>query len=517
MFPSVAGALASQRVERSSSSAMSLVPAAERAGDGEIAASREPALVLAAIAAIAAAGLALRLFCSGGPLWVDEIWSLRNLQPISHFWQVLWDISHDNNHFANSIWLFFALPVSDNSTWLRLPSILAGAFAIPVMARLGARSGPAAALAAAALTAASFFQLTYSLEARGYACATLAVMIAYDALERAIDDPQGRARYVLAAAAGLGLFCHLAVGPAIVLLGLIGFGELLRRERDAPRAILTAVRIFWPAALAMLPATLCVLAGYVVMGGFTIGAFRPYAASHAIGAIGNMAMSTFGLSPESPFLAARALVVLPILIVGAITLAPAQRRIAYCAALIGVPASVFILHPANSHPPRYFFVCSVFLLLLAADAFGALWRMSPRRRVAALAALIGVLIGDATSAARFVAGKAATWEDALAAIRASGEPRLASNFDFNVGKQVDYFDLRRGAALDLVHGPELCARPPAWYVVEGAEPPTTSIEVAGEGCRLSFELVGVYGRHLPDQLPWALYRRSEGAAGADVR
>jgi len=225
----------------------------------------------------------------------------------------------------------------------------------------------------------------------------------------------------------------------------------------------------------------------------------------------NMAMSTLGLSPESPFQAARALVVLPILIGGAITLAPAQRRIAYCATLIGVPAAVFVLHPANSHPARYFFVCSVFLLLLAADAFGALWSTSLRRRIAGLAALVAILICDAVSVARFQDGKAATWADALAAIQASGELRLASGFDFNVGKQVDYFNLRRGAALDLVPTTALCAQPPAWYIVEGAQPPRAAIEVAGEGCRLPFALVGFYGQHLPDQLPWALYRRREGA------
>ena len=101
------------------------------------------ASLAAVVAAIAVAGLMLRLLSSNGPLWVDEIWSLRLIEPITHFWRILWGLSHDNNHVANSLWLYFAAPLSDNSTWLRLPSILAGALAIPVMARLGARSGPA--------------------------------------------------------------------------------------------------------------------------------------------------------------------------------------------------------------------------------------------------------------------------------------------------------------------------------------------------------------------------------------
>ena len=92
--------------------------------------------------------------------------------------------------------------------WLRLPSILAGACAIPVMAHLGARHSRAAAIVAAALTAGSFFQFTYSVEARGYATATLALIVAFAALERGLDSPSGGARWVLAAAAGLGFFSH---------------------------------------------------------------------------------------------------------------------------------------------------------------------------------------------------------------------------------------------------------------------------------------------------------------------
>ncbi len=487
---------------------MSLAEAAERTAARAAFAGCKRAVIVGVVAAFAAAGFALRLWCSDGPLWVDEIWSLRNLRPIQHFWGVLWGISHDNNHFANSLWLFFALRWSDNATWLRLPSVLAGVAAIPVMAQIAARSGPAASLGAGALTALSFFQLTYSVEARGYAAATLALMVGFAALERAIDKPLGKARIVLAAAAGLGLFCHLAVGPAVVLYGLIAFLETARRQRSLRRALVAAIRIFWPAGLAMLPATLCVLAGIAVTGGFTIGSLRPYAASHAIAAIANMAMSTLGLFPDWRPAATFALFAVPLLVVGAILkLAPVERRIAYGVTLLGVPAAVFALHPANSHPPRYFFLCSIFLLLLSADAFGALWRMGGWRRGLALGVLAAILTGDALSVARFQASKRAVWTDALATIAASGEPRLASSLDFNVGKEVDYFNWRRGAALDLVPAAEVCAREPAWYVLESAEPAAATVTMEGPGCRLSFAFQGVYGLHLPSQTAWALYRR----------
>ena len=66
-------------------------------------------------------GFGLRLWYAHWPLWVDEIWSLKNLVPICHFWQILWGISQDNNHYLYSIYLFFASSRSiERSSHLRM-------------------------------------------------------------------------------------------------------------------------------------------------------------------------------------------------------------------------------------------------------------------------------------------------------------------------------------------------------------------------------------------------------------
>ena len=121
------------------------------------------------------------------------------------------------------------------------------------MARLGARHSPIAAIAAATLTAFSFFQLTYSVQARGYATATLALLIAYGELERGLDAPRSGARWTLALASGIGFFSHLAMGPVIALLGMISLAETLRRRGDAVLAVGESFALFWPTALAMAP------------------------------------------------------------------------------------------------------------------------------------------------------------------------------------------------------------------------------------------------------------------------
>jgi hypothetical protein len=103
----------------------------------------------------------------------------------------------------------------------------------------------------------------------------------------------------------------------------------------------------------------------------------------------------------------------------------------------------------------------------------------------------------------------APWTEALARIEASGDRRLASSDDFNVGKSVAHFNANRGAGLDLVAPDRLCAEKPSWYVVETrgdgeAEPALTL-------CQDRYLLESVFNRAIPSQLPWALYRREQAA------
>ncbi len=455
-----------------------------------------------------AAGFALRLWGAEGPLWNDEIWSILNLRSIQHFWQVLWGISHDNNHFLNSLWLYFAEAWGRDSIWLRLPSVIAGALCIPTLAWLGARAGRAGAVAAAILAAGSFFLVAYSVEARGYAVATLALILAFAAMEAAIEAPESAARWRLAAAAGLAFFSHLAAGPALALFGLIALLEFWRRSRNARASLVAALRAFWPSALAMTPTAAFLIAGFVTMGGFTVGHFVAYAPEHAIAAMTGLDMMTFGLDVASRSQTGIAFLLLPALLLLAIfTLALPERRIAYGLMFAGVPLAVVLLHPPNSHPPRYFFALAPFLLLLGAEAFAKLWNMGGPRRVFAVATLAASLVGDAHLFAQLQASKASSWVQALDRIAASADPRLASNYDFNVGKSVAYYNLTHARPVQLAPQGDLCALKPAWFVVEMQNGPTADPEfdVAAGDCRLAYRLNGIFDRHATSQLPWALY------------
>lgn len=58
----------------------------------------------AAAALILLIASALRLVGTRGDLWLDEIWTLVLLKPVTSVGQIIWGINHDNNHYLNSLY-----------------------------------------------------------------------------------------------------------------------------------------------------------------------------------------------------------------------------------------------------------------------------------------------------------------------------------------------------------------------------------------------------------------------------
>lgn len=466
-----------------------------------------PDRVAIGVAVLVTAGLAVRLWCAGRPLWLDEIWSIENLAPLTRWWQVFWGISHDNNHFLNSLWLWFATGWTADERVLRAPSIVMGTLTVAMMARIAGRHSAPAAIAAAALTAASYFFVNYSVEARGYAGMALAIVVAFDAMERAAERPNSPARFVFAAAAGIGLLWHLAMAPVIALFALIQLGEQRRALGRWEPAAAATLRFLAPTALAVIPAFAFVVAGILVVGRLTIGGVRAFDAGQALAAIADMARDTIGLSLATPgglILAAGAVGVLVAL---RWRLVRDDRQIAYAVILLALPAAVFIIRPPNAHIPRYYLVCALFLILLIAETFGGLWRAGAWRRAAAVAALAAMLVGDAGLLIRYQTSKDTAWPRALATIADSDEVVIASSFDDRVGKLVAYYN-RDHAPLELVARADWCARRPQWFIAETAGiaelPP--ELDLPAGDCRARFALVRRYESWGLSSVGWALYR-----------
>ncbi|HLW89815.1 MAG TPA: glycosyltransferase family 39 protein [Roseiarcus sp.] len=480
-------------------------PGAERSS--ETTTARRLDRLAALVGAIALAGLAIRLALARGPLWYDEIWSIDNLAPLTHFWQVFWGVSHDNNHFLNSLWLYLVTPLTRDDIALRAPSILMGAATILLMAKVARRHSAAAAVAAAVLTAVSYFFVNCSTEARGYAGCALALVVAFDAMERSIEDGDAPARLTLAAAAGLGALWHLAAAPALGLFALIGLIGYRRRLGASGPALAANLRLFIPAAIAVLPAFAFLIAGVAVTGRFTVGGLRAFVYDTTFEAMATTIRDTIGLPPSAPTALVLPASVATIALALMFRLTLTSRRAAYAVILIALPAAVLALRPPNAHIPRYYLVAALFLVLMASELFGAAWRAGGWRRAAGALALVAAVVGNVSLLARFETSKASAWPEALARVRDSGKTQVASSFDDRVGRLISYDNETHAPAVALVRRADWCAVRPRWLIAETAGAPDrpATLEIGAPDCWLRYAFVAPYESWGLSSVNWLIY------------
>jgi hypothetical protein len=137
-----------------------------------------PLLLLAALIVIAAI---LRIVAAHNDLWLDELISLDLVSAAKTPWQIFTAIHSDNNHYLNSLYLYF-LGSQDHPVRYRYLSVLCGVSLVPAGYWLLARRSRVEGLILAGLFACSYPFIHFSSEARGYAGALLGTTLACAAL-----------------------------------------------------------------------------------------------------------------------------------------------------------------------------------------------------------------------------------------------------------------------------------------------------------------------------------------------
>ena len=123
--------------------------------------------------------------------------------------------------------------LGDSSTWLRLPSLLAGLAAIPLTYLLGLRlTSRPASLVATAVMALSPFLIFYATEARTYSVSMLMCLVSTYALVRATDDDDAERRWwvVYAVFTAAAMYSHYT--SIFLLIGQAVWALVARRRRD---------------------------------------------------------------------------------------------------------------------------------------------------------------------------------------------------------------------------------------------------------------------------------------------
>ena len=209
------------------------------------ASTRTKLLVLAATATAFVLGL---IQLGTDSFWVDDGFTLTHTSlGNDQFWRVITD--HEMNGAFYSVLMHGWVQFGQSETWMRLPSVVFAAAAVPVLFLLGRRLfGERVGLTAAFLLAINAFVIEYAHEARTYALTLLLTTCSVLLFVRLVDAPsRGRwAAWVVITAllAHAHFFGVLVIGAEVV-------AALGRRSLPTPRRAL--VKGFAAIGILLLP------------------------------------------------------------------------------------------------------------------------------------------------------------------------------------------------------------------------------------------------------------------------
>jgi len=171
---------------------------------------------------VAITGLALLVRLPGldAPLWFDEVWTLVDFvrRPLS---ETASTYPSDNHHPLFTLLAGLSVRAFGESPWaLRLPALVFGVGAVPLVALLGRRLvGTRAALVAALFLALSAHVAAYAQNARGYSALLFFVLAATYGFLKALEGGGLRSVVLAGVALALATFAHLtAVLSAVAFL-----------------------------------------------------------------------------------------------------------------------------------------------------------------------------------------------------------------------------------------------------------------------------------------------------------
>lgn len=449
---------------------------------------------------IVAVALVVRLFGARGDLWVDEIWSLVLLKPLTSIDQVFWRINHDNNHFLNSAYLYLLGPGASPMAQRSLSIALGVATVLAAVVAVAPR-GRRAMITASLLFAVSYPMVHYGSEARGYAGSVLFTLLGLIFLERGLDGRRG-ASVALAATILLGTLSHLVMLEAVAVLVAWTAWLSFRRTGSLLRSSLDVVLVFWPAALAILPLALCMIVGDRLFG-FTVGGFSPFSLSAFAHGYGGLVRALVGvpswIGDWPAIVAACGLVCLSACI------RHDQRASLYVIGVVGLPLLMAIARLPNLEFPRYFIVSGTLLLLWISETLGRGFDAGGARKALATIILVLIAVGSISSLLPFFQYGRGSYSAMVEKMIADGDTTYSSNHQFRTATVVDHFAPPPGHRASFVAQDQVCARRPAWLIVEGD--PDRQPQQIDEGCNL------IYGRTESSRywglsgVNWALYKR----------
>ena len=455
-----------------------------------------------------AIGAALRIAAANNDLWLDEIWSLEFAVNAKSYGDVLWGISHDNNHILNTVWLRFIGPDA-HPTLQRLPAILAGIATIPVAARIArVHGGDVAGVCAALLFALSMFFVNYGSEARGYGVAVLASLLAADAARRWLVDTDNRlALAQIWASIAIGAMFHLIVVWSAAIIWIIATVALLRRGPFGT-AFERSFVLGGGMGLGLAPAFASLLGGIHVTGSFRVATLDAFSLGGLMEGLASLLHAVIALpAPISPS-------AWGVLALGAtfsavcLALCPPQTRYAFATGLLAPPVFAIAAGLRDPYSGRFHMLVGIAFLLLLAVSAGRAWARGGKTRLTAAVVIIMILLFNIAGLPQLLTHGRGDYRNVISLMTANGPATWHTDFGQERRIAMAYHVRNSPIALTPVQDEEFCENKPDWHIATRAAASGQPTITLGPSCPAIY--------HLALELPVfgsgyrrALYRRDQ--------
>jgi hypothetical protein len=297
---------------------------------------------------------------------MDEIWSLELVRELRTALGVFTQTHHDNNHYLNSLFIYF-LGQRGNWPGYRILSELAGVATIVLAWFIGARRDKSTAFFCTLLISFSYVLVLYSSEARGYASLIFFCYLSFLILLSFFKKQRWQLAGLFALSGVLGITSHLTF-LIFLSASVPWFWVRLRHLKFSLPAIARWTASFYSVPLVYLLVLYLVDLRYLQIGGGT-----PISVLDGYGA--TLAWALGGPNASSLQLLTGAITAVGVIAGLAMLIKErSDEWVFFLGATVVVPLALPVFEHGTLHYVRYFIVAFAFMLIVLGQVLGHLWQ-----------------------------------------------------------------------------------------------------------------------------------------------
>jgi len=381
------------------------------------------------------ASVIIRLPGMFGDLWLDEIWTLRDLGKFDSAVEIFTKEHYDNNHYLNSLILYL---LGSRDRWIiyRIHSLVAGAGAVVLAWLIGRRYGKAEAVFSSLLVGGAYSMIHFSSEARGYALVVFFGFASFIVVRRFVQSKSWAGAGLFWACVVFGFTSHLTFVHIFVAAGVWLAVELFRTSKNKVETAVRFAQVFLVPILFVSLFFVMTVSKINYGGGPDQTLFEVIAEplSHLVGG-----------PSEGPIAAGVCMISGGLFVVGILRLRSRGfgEWLFFAVVVVVSPVLVAAIVRPEYLPGRYFLVSVAFGLVVLGIELAGLWRGGRVCRIIAVVLTMLFFAGNGWHLAGFYRLGRGSYFEALRFIveqTAKDEITIVSDHDFRNKMLIDFYE-----------------------------------------------------------------------------